>query len=102
MSGVALVHPAAEARPSTIALACIVPVRSGMSAVMRNRLRRRCRAAFVCALREEGSHLSPPLHLRRGGLRCALLVMPTSSSLTCTFAELLRDARSLLRGLTFR
>ncbi|MEK7590965.1 MAG: ribonuclease P protein component, partial [Patescibacteria group bacterium] len=58
------------------------------SAVKRNRMRRRCREAFRITVKNLPDR-SP----------VKLLILPRSSSLTCTFGELLTDAEKLLQYL---
>lgn len=58
------------------------------SAVVRNRMRRRCREALRIAYKDWDKEV------------CAqLLILPRSSSLECTFDELLRDAKAMLSSL---
>lgn len=70
--------------PQGLYLGTFAPLSLSKRAVDRNRMRRRCREALRITMREEPSFPS-----------FQLLVSPRSSSLSCDFAVILADARSL-------
>lgn len=77
----------APAQP-TIYVGTLASTKLDKSAVKRNRMRRRCSEALRLASADATIMSS-----------YQLLLMPRSSSLTCTFAEILADIRSLFSSL---
>ncbi|MEI8230350.1 MAG: ribonuclease P protein component [Candidatus Peregrinibacteria bacterium] len=74
--------------PQGIYLGTFAPVSLEKRAVLRNRMRRRCKEALRTEYKDETSF--PTFQL---------LLSPRSSSLTCAFAEIQTDVRSLFSFL---
>ncbi|MFA7681703.1 MAG: ribonuclease P protein component [Candidatus Peribacteraceae bacterium] len=82
-------HPAANPKVSGIYMGTLVSKKLAKSAVLRNRMRRRCREALRIALKDSQEFSA-----------IQLLLSPRSTSLTCDFAEIQNDIRSFLSSVS--
>jgi len=78
-----------ETAPPAIFVGVVTSARLHKSAVIRNRMRRRCREALRLACKESPKETT-----------VQLILLPRSSSLTAPFGELLQDAHRLLSSLS--
>lgn len=82
-------HPAVNPETKAVYIGILASARLDKSAVVRNRMRRRCREAFRLVLKDGGDFST-----------VQLLIAPRSSSLMSPFEDIKRDVSSFLSQLT--